>query len=100
MFTKECEGTNKTRNKQITWIFLPLFNSTLFLEVYFALPVKTNLQKEIMLNLSVYKNYFKKKPETNKRQQTGVKFFKRNFVLGRVLELTAFIVNENKRKEG
>lgn len=54
MFTKECEGTNKTRNKQITRIFLPLFNSTLFLEVCFALPVKTNLQKEIMLNLSVY----------------------------------------------
>lgn len=53
-----------------------------------------------MLNLSVYKNYLKKKPETNKKQQTGVKFFKRNFVLGRVLELTAFIVNENKRKEG
>lgn len=42
----------------------------------------------------------KKKPETNKKQQTGVKFFKRNFVLGIVLELTAFIVNENKRKEG
>ena len=76
MFTKECEGTNKSRNKQITWIFLPLFNSTLFLEVCFALPVKTNLQKEIMLNLSVYKNYFKKNQKQTKNNKRELNFLK------------------------
>ena len=44
--------------------------------VYIAWPVKTNLQKEIMLNLSVYKNYLKKNQRQTKNNKRELNFLK------------------------